>query len=138
MRIRYDFSVDAWIKGVEIDGVDSEDCKEQLYNMTLSELIDEGYVKDFEIKNLDEEVIEETLTIVITNIEYDITNDDLDDYQYSKGSAVSIEDIVNSLPKELTLNIDIFEGDDLDDRISDEISDKTGWTVKNYKYNIIN
>lgn len=137
MRIRYDFSVDAWIKGVEVDGVDSGDCQDQLYNMTLSELIDEGYVKDFTIKDISETIVEETLTVDVYDIEYDISDEDIDDSLYSMDSIVTKEDLINSLPKKLTLEIDVEEGDDLDDKISDEISDKTGWTIKNYKYNII-
>lgn len=54
----FDFDLDAWIQDIEIEAEDLEEAKEQLFNMSLSELIENGYVKDFDIRNLDYDVEE--------------------------------------------------------------------------------
>jgi hypothetical protein len=48
--VTFDFSLDAWIQNVEIEADDIEEAKEKLNKMSLEELVEEGYVKDFNIK----------------------------------------------------------------------------------------
>lgn len=52
----FDFSVDAWIKGVEIEADTYEEAEEELHRHTLEDLIEKGYVKDSSISNIDCEV----------------------------------------------------------------------------------
>ena len=49
----FDFSVDAWIKGVEIEADTYEEAEEELHRHALEELIEKGYVKDSSISNID-------------------------------------------------------------------------------------
>lgn len=51
--VTFDFSLDAWIQNVEIEADDIEEAKEKLNKMSLEDLVEEGYVKDFNIKDLD-------------------------------------------------------------------------------------
>lgn len=51
--VTFDFSLDAWIQNVEVEADDIEEAKEKLNKMSLEDLIEEGYVKDFNIKDLD-------------------------------------------------------------------------------------
>ena len=52
----FDLSVDAWITNIEINADTLEQAKEKLHDMSVVELIEEGYVKDFSLRNIDYEV----------------------------------------------------------------------------------
>ena len=49
----FDIDVDAWISNIEIDAEDYEEAVEKLNSMTLDDIVSEGYVHNFEIKELD-------------------------------------------------------------------------------------
>lgn len=51
--VTFDFSLYAWIQCVELEADSVEEAKEKLRKMTVEDLIEEGYVKDFDIKDLD-------------------------------------------------------------------------------------
>lgn len=53
----FDFSLDAWIQCLEIEADSVEEAKEKLCKMSIEDLIENGYVKDFAIKDLDVEEI---------------------------------------------------------------------------------
>jgi len=63
----FDISVDAWIKNIVIEAETYDDALESLHLMDLKDIIDSGYVKSFDISNIDVEV------------EDDIEEDDDDD-----------------------------------------------------------
>lgn len=131
MKYEFNFSVDDWLF-TEVDGKSYEDCKEQLLRMSLEELISAGYVKDFDIKDIDARLLEKTYNIKVTSIDYDIEEEDLPE-------AMTKEELLEELPQQLTFSIDM-ETDDIDDleeRIADEISDETGWLVSHFTYKII-
>lgn len=71
------------------------------------------------------------IKVKITKINYSIDEKDFDDYQeyyYTK----------ESLPKEMVLEFQFNENEqDLDDVIVNLISDKTGWLVADFDYQII-
>ena len=52
----FEFSVDAWIKGVEIEADTYQEAEDKLYRHTLEDLIEKGYVKDSNISDIDCEV----------------------------------------------------------------------------------
>jgi len=52
-RYNFDFNIDIWIQNLEIQAESSKEAKEILFGKKLSELIEEGYVKDYEIQDLD-------------------------------------------------------------------------------------
>ena len=49
----FDFNMDAWVQGVEIEADTLEQAKEKFYKMSAGELIDNGYVQDFNITDVD-------------------------------------------------------------------------------------
>ena len=59
MKITFDFNLSAWVRDLEIEADNLEQAKEKLFDMSISDLIGEGYVSDFEIEDLDYEVEEE-------------------------------------------------------------------------------
>ena len=48
----FDISVDAWIRNIEIEADSYEEALQELRLMSLEELIDKGFVKDFDISNI--------------------------------------------------------------------------------------
>lgn len=66
-KFTFDFSVDAWIDGVEIDADSYDEAVEELRLMTLEKLVDRGHVKDFDVFDID--------------VEFDADEEDEDDNQ---------------------------------------------------------
>ena len=58
-KFKFDFNMNAWIQDVEISAESYEEAKKEFDNMTVEDLIDNGYVKDFNITDLDVEEGEE-------------------------------------------------------------------------------
>lgn len=52
----FDFNLSAWIQNVEIEADSYEEAVEKLSRMSAEDLIDEGYVKNTDITDLDYEV----------------------------------------------------------------------------------
>lgn len=52
----FDLSIDAWVNSIEIEAESYDDALEELYQLTLEELIEKGYVKGFDIKNIEYDV----------------------------------------------------------------------------------
>lgn len=52
MVVRFEFNLEAWIQDVVVEGDSLEDCKEKLLQMSVEELIEEGYVKDSNITDV--------------------------------------------------------------------------------------
>lgn len=135
MKVRFDCSLDAWlITTVEADSYDA--ALEKLKGMTFEDLLEEGFIKDFDLDDIEGEVIEKTLKVKAYDIEYDIEEDDFEDKEeYIK--------LLNSLPNEVVVEITVDE--DLpqyhlseEDLIADEISYLNGGhLVKDFKYVII-
>ena len=81
----------------------------------------------------------------VTNINYCIEPEDVaDDFDendfalrsdYIAECEKRIEEIEESLPSEMTVEIsDETDAEDIDDEISDIISDKTGWLVNGFDF----
>lgn len=49
----FNFSLDAWVKSLEIEADSLEEAKEKLFEMCIEDLIDRAWVKDFSIKELE-------------------------------------------------------------------------------------
>ena len=140
MKVKFDFSVDAWLQNVEVEADSLEKAKEKLFSMSLQDLLDEGYVKDFNIKDLDYEIVEVTYLVHVNYIDYSVYPEDLEedpDTLSDEEIETKISEIKNSLPKELDLEI-TCDPDNLEDYIVDAISDETGWLVNDYSYEIRN
>lgn len=135
MRVKFNFNLEAWIEGVEIEADSEEEAKEKLYRMNAQELIEAGYVNTSDVDDVESEVIEKTLKVRAFDIEYDIEEDDYEDKE-------EYIQTINSLPTELEVEI-IVDKDlakyhlDEEDLIADEITFKTNRLVKNFKYTIL-
>lgn len=135
MIVKFNFNLEAWIEGVEIEADSEEEAKEKLYRMNAQELIEAGYVNTSDVNDVEGEVIEKTLRVRAFDIEYDIEEDDYEDKEdYIK--------IINSLPTELEVEITVDKDLakyhlDEEDLIADEITLETNRLVKNFKYTIL-
>ena len=135
MIVKFNFNLEAWIEGVEIEADSEEEAKEKLYRMNAQELIEAGYVNTSDVDDVESEVIEKTLRVRAFDIEYDIEEDDYEDKEdYIK--------IINSLPTELEVEITVDKDLakyhlDEEDLIADEITLETNRLVKNFKYTVL-
>lgn len=135
MKVRFNFNLEAWIDGVEIEANSEEEARDKLYQMTFRELVEEGYDRNSTISEVEGEVIEKTLKVRAFNIDYDIEEDDYEDKE-------EYIQIINSLPTELEVEITVDEDLskyhlDEEDLIADEITMKTDWLVRNFNYTIL-
>ena len=130
MKVKFNFNLNAWINGVEITADSEEQAKEILFSMPFSELIEEGYCKDFSIADLGAEVIERTVKVKAYDITYSIEEDDYE-------SPEEYNQIINSLPDSLVLTVVLSPEDDLEEVIADEITYETNWLVENFRFMIL-
>ena len=135
MRVKFNFNLEAWIEGVEIEADSEEEAREKLYRMNAQELIEAGYVNTSDVNDVEGEVIEKTLKVRAFDIEYDIEEDDYEDKE-------EYIQIINSLPTELEVEITVDKDLakyhlDEEDLIADEITLETNRLVKNFKYTIL-
>lgn len=130
MKVKFNFNLNAWINGVEIEADSEEQAKEILFGMTFSELLEDGYCKDFSIADLGAEVVERTVKVKVYDITYSIEEDDYE-------SPEEYNQIVNSLPDSLVLTIVLSPEDDLEEAIADEITYETNWLVENFRFMIL-
>ena len=88
-----------------------------------------GYYNNEEDYGLEEAFNGEEIFIHVFDIDYYVTEEDVDDES-------EIEEIKASLPQDLYFTIDVdFEDEyELEERIVDAISDETGWLVETFDY----
>ena len=118
MKFSFDFNLSAWITNVEIEADSLEKAKEELLKMTTEELLEEGVIRDSDIKDLDYEILEKKYTIKVTNIVYD---EDVDP---------------TGLPTELMFTTTCAE-EDLKDEIESYMIFEYEEEPKSYKYKIL-
>ena len=130
MKVRFNFNLSTWMRYVEVEGDSYDDALNNLYKMTLAELIEAGMDDETSISDVEGEILERTLKVKAYDIEYDIEEDDYEDpEEYNR--------IINSLPTEMTLEVTLEADQDEDEVIADEITYKTDWLVNNFKYIIL-
>ena len=130
MKVLFDFNLNAWIKGIEIDADSYEDALAKLHGMSFEELVELGYSKEFKLDDVDGYVIEKTVKVKAYDIEYSIEEEDYD-------SLDEYTQVVNALPSELVLEIRVEPDDDLEELIADEITYKTNWLVEHFSFMIL-
>lgn len=133
MKVLFDFNLNAWIKGVEIEADSYEDALAELHSMTFEELVEAGYEKDFKLDDIDGSIIERNVKIKVYDIEYDVEYGDEDDYE----SPEAYIQFMNSLPSSLTLTLTVEPDDDVEDLIADEILYETNWVATNFRFMIL-
>ena len=139
MKVKFDFVLDVWMQGVEIEADSYEEALRKLYAMDVEDLISEGYIKESDIKQEDGEIVEKTVKVRAYDIDYDVEPEDVDENEELTEDELDakIAEVKESLPSELTFEFDIEHDEDIEDRIADEITLETDWLVNNFKYVIV-
>ena len=116
---KLDFNLSAWIQNVEIEAENKEEAINKLMNMSFEEMLEnEGVVEDYNLSDIDIDIIEADYKVKVFNIVYK------DEEEAKEEKA----------PKEMVLNIHWIKDDDLTDLIEEEIVFKTDCLVKDFEY----
>lgn len=131
MKFKADLSLNIWVSDVEVEGKDTADAENNLYKMTVEELLEKGYVKDSAIGDIDLTVAEQDIKVEVNNIKYDLS--DVEEVGYNPAEE---------LPTEYSLTISVkYEIDDyeLADLILEELEDEIGadYPIDSFDYKII-
>lgn len=52
-KYKFDFMLNIWLQDVEIEAESYDKAEEVLYNMDVEDLIEEGYIKDYSLTEID-------------------------------------------------------------------------------------
>jgi len=139
MKVKFDFSLDVWMQGVEIEADSYEEALKKLYAMDVEDLISEGYIKESDIKNEEGTITEKTVKVKAYDIEYDVEPEDVDENEELTDDELDakIAEVKESLPSELVFEFDIEPDEDIEERIADEITLETNWLVDSFKFTVI-
>lgn len=144
MKIKFDFMLNLWLQEVEIEGNSEEECLDNLRRMTAEEILEHAVIKDSDLSDVDGEIVEQDYEIKVENIKYDISVEDII-YELEKEGVEdpSPDEIENKLAElEQTLPTSfkmafMCAPEDLEDYITDTLSDETGMLVKDFTYTIL-
>ena len=75
----FDFAVQAWIKGLEIEAETYEEAEKELLSMSLEKIVDKGFVKDSDISDIECETEDDNAVEDDDDEDYSEYFDDLDD-----------------------------------------------------------
>ena len=89
----FDFSVDAWIRALDIEAESLDEAKDKLSSMTLEDIVDKGHVKSFDITNVD--------------IEYEDIEEEEDLYEVFYDEIKKLESMYNCT---FMIDDDLIEG----------------------------
>ena len=70
-KYSFDFNLEAWIQGVEIEADSYEEAESKLYRMTVEELIEAGYIHTSDVDNVDVEILEADYKVRVFDIEWE-------------------------------------------------------------------
>lgn len=144
MKMKFDFMLNLWLQEVEVEGDSEEDCLDNLRRMSAEYILEHAIIKDSDISDVDGEIVEQDYEIRVDNIKYDISTEDII-YELEKEGIEdpSLEEIENklaeleqSLPTSFRMAFTCAP-ENLEDYISDELSDETGMLVKDFTYTIL-
>jgi hypothetical protein len=130
MKVVFNFNLNAWIKGVEVEATSYKEALSKLHQMTFDELIETGFSKDFTIEDVDGSITERIVKVKVYDIEYDVEEDDYE-------SPEDYIQFINSLPTTLRLTLAVEPDDDIEDLIADEILYETKQLVSNFRFMIL-
>lgn len=133
MKVVLDFNLNAWIKGVEVEATSYEDAVSKLHQMSLDEILETGFSKDFTISDVDGQVVEKQVKVKVYDIEYDVEYGDESDYE----SPEAYIQFINSLPTSLRVTVTVEPNDDIEELIADEILYETKWAANNFRFMIL-
>lgn len=115
----------------------------------IRDTLEESKIKDYDIEELEAELVRPIFVVKTSSIDYDIDYHDVltrvkdkypdvleDSDEFDDLIDLEIEEFKKELPQELTLEIEC-ERDDLDDCVIDAITDETDWLVNDCIYTVI-
>ena len=70
-KYSFDFNLQAWIQGVEIEADSYEEAESKLYRMTVEELIEAGYIHTSDVEDVDVEILEADYKVRVFDIEWE-------------------------------------------------------------------
>jgi hypothetical protein len=70
-KYSFDFNLQAWIQGVEIEADSYEEAESKLYKMTVEELIEAGYIHTSDVEDVDVEILESDYKVRVFDIEWE-------------------------------------------------------------------
>ena len=132
MLIKLDFNLSAWVKELMIEAESDLDALRKVQSMTVAELIEAGAIIDasWDISDARTEVLEQDLTVKVTNIEYDFSGRNMD--------PAVINYLKARLPQEHTLTLrGVSAKNDLEELLKDEILMITDYEVESLEYQIL-
>lgn len=136
MKFKFNFNLEVWVDGVEIEAKNYDEAVEELYKMTVQQYLEEGYDRNSSISDVEATVVEKTQKVKVYDIEWDIEEDDYE----NKDEYI---ELINSLPEEVVVEITIDEEFNKkhrlfdEDLIADEILYKTNHEVKDFQYIVL-
>lgn len=130
MRVKFNFNLSTWMRNVEVEAKSYDDALEELYKMSLADLLEAGYDDETSISDIDGEIVEKTMKVTAYDIDYIIEEDDFE-------STEEYIEALNSLPTELTFEITVEPNDDIETLIADEITYQTDWMADHFSYVIV-
>lgn len=131
-KFKVDFNLSAWVTNLEVEANNSKEAMEKLLNMSIEDILEEGCIKDYEVNDIDSELIDAEYIISLKDIEYDI--DEFD----AKEENTTIEKLKESLPKTLIIKTQWALNDNIEDLIESEVLYLTKYSPLTYKYKILN
>ena len=133
----------------EVQAESEEQALEKFYSTDARDVVDEGTITDVSSDNEEAELTEATFKVKVTDIDYDVSWEDVSNTVEEKFPNISydsdefdelveeeIEKIKADLPHELIIEVTCAK-DDLEEYIADEITDRTDWLVNDYSYKIL-
>lgn len=133
MTINLNFSLNAWIKELQIEAVSEEAAIEKLKSMTLSEIVNDETcfaASEVDILDIDIEILDFDLIVEVSDVVYDFDSDSID----SK-VAKYLEGI---LPKTFKLTLsNVKSVDEVEDMIREEIFDQTNYETADFNFKVI-
>lgn len=126
MRYTFDFNLSTRIK-LDLEGSSLEECKEKLSKMTLEEIISEGACfgsdsHDYEITDLDQTLVEQTLIVKVSGLSYDVDEDDM----------VNAEDLPTEVEVKVPMHKDYDDLNDPSEAIINAVECEVGYVVTSY------
>ena len=132
MIVNLNFSLEAWVKSLEIEANSEEAAVEKLMGMSLADIIEANAIVDSTLKitDIEAEVQEYDLVVSVSDITYDLDPETMD---------VSVIDYLKGLlPTNRTFTLSgISNDDEIEDRIRDEIYAETDYDAADFKYQVV-
>lgn len=129
-KFKLDFNLEAWVRSLEVEAENEEEAINELYKMSVEDIIKQGYVQTHETKDIDVEVVSKSYEVEITIEKWDDKYlDEEDEVEVAK---------YESLPEVTRLTLeDVEEGKLLEVVIEDELEYEFEFTPADYTFKIL-